>query len=86
MIGVWVISAVALVVVVLVVFGYQRVSIPRQASFEGIESPEVVDAYNRISRWPQFKFLRHLVVRELKRYHPGVCWWMLVADRVSMQS
>ncbi len=71
MIGVWVISAVALVAVVLFVFGYQRVSIPRRSSFEGIESPEVVDAYNRISRWPQFRFLRHLVVRELKKYHPS---------------
>jgi len=68
---IWVISAVALVAVVLIVFGYQRLSIPRQGSFEGIESSEVVDAYNRISRWPQFKFLRHLIVRELKRYHPA---------------
>jgi hypothetical protein len=66
-----IILAVALALVVLIVFGYQRVSIARQASFEGIESPEVVNAYNRISRWPQFKFLRYLVVRELKTYHPS---------------
>ena len=57
MTGVWVISAVALAMVVLIVLGYQRVSIPGQGSLEGIESTEVVDAYNRISRWPQFKFL-----------------------------
>ncbi len=67
---IWVISAVALAAIVLIVFGYQRGNIPRRASFEGIESTEVVDAYNRISRWPQFRFLRHLIVRELEKYHP----------------
>jgi ubiquinone/menaquinone biosynthesis C-methylase UbiE len=70
MIGVWVISVAALALVVLIVLGYQRVNIPRLGSFEGIDSFEVADAYNRISRWPQFRFLRHLIVSELKGYHP----------------
>jgi len=71
MIVVWILLAVALVLLVIILLGYQRVSIARQASFEGIESHEVVDAYNRISRWPQFKFLRYLVVRDLKTYNPN---------------
>ena len=67
---VWIISVITLVAVVLIVFGYQRVRTSRQANFEGIESPETVEAYNRISRWPQFKLLRRLIVREIRKYHP----------------
>jgi len=33
-------------------------------------APRAASAYDRISRWPQFKFLRRLIVRELKDHHP----------------
>ena len=72
MIVVWVISVLVLAVVVLVILGSRRVNIPRQANFEGIEAADVVDAYDRISRWPQFKLLRSLILRELKKYHPNL--------------
>jgi ubiquinone/menaquinone biosynthesis C-methylase UbiE len=71
MVIVWVILLVVLVIVVLIILGCRRVKIPRQTNFEGIETPEVVEAYDRLSRWPQFRFLRRLVVRELKKYHPA---------------
>jgi len=68
---IWSISAVTLIVIVVAILGYQRVTVPRQASAEGIESPAVVEAYNRISRWPQFKLLRLMIVREIKRHNPA---------------
>jgi len=44
--------------------------IARKANVEGIASPESARAYDLISRWPQFRFLRRLVVSELKKHHP----------------
>jgi len=67
---VWVILVVVLVAVGVILTGCQRVSIPRQVNLEGIETSEAIEAYNRINQWPQFKFLRRLVVRELRKYHP----------------
>lgn len=67
---IWLITAVILVVILVAMLGRSRVAIPRQASAEGIENTSAVQAYNRISRWPQFRFLRRMVVGELKKYHP----------------
>jgi ubiquinone/menaquinone biosynthesis C-methylase UbiE len=69
-IWVWVIAAVILLIVIVLSVGYRRLNLPHQASFEGIEDDEVVRAYDRISRWPQFKLLRWFVVNELKSHHP----------------
>jgi len=66
--AVWIVLGLALISILFL--GFTRVKLPRQAGFEGIESPEVVQAYDRISRWPQFKVLRRIVVGELKKYHP----------------
>lgn len=60
----------AFAVLIAVVLGYPRVTFPRQPSVEGIEDPEVAQAYDQISRWPQFKLLRRMLVRELEKYHP----------------
>ncbi len=65
-----VISAVAFLVLIILIVGFRRVSVPRQVSPEDIEDDEVVKAYDRISRWPQFRFLRRVIVGELKRHHP----------------
>jgi ubiquinone/menaquinone biosynthesis C-methylase UbiE len=51
--------------------GSRRVVMPRAASFEGIEDPQVAQAYNRISQWPQFRLLRRLVVGKLAGHHPS---------------
>ena len=63
-------SALVFLLLIISLIGYSRVSITRQVSREGIEDDEVVQAYDRISRWPQFKFLRKIFVDELKKYHP----------------
>jgi len=54
----------------VLILGFTCVKLPRQTGFEGIESPEVVQAYDHVSRWPQFKVLRRIIVGELKKYHP----------------
>jgi len=53
------------------VYGFRRINIPRQAGFEGIEAPETAEAYNRISRWPQFRVLRLIIARELASHGPA---------------
>jgi ubiquinone/menaquinone biosynthesis C-methylase UbiE len=60
-----------LLIFVMLVFGTRRVRIPRQPNFEGIDDPDAARAYDRISRLPQFKLLRRMVLRELKNYHPS---------------
>ncbi|MCX6072486.1 MAG: class I SAM-dependent methyltransferase [Chloroflexi bacterium] len=53
------------------VYGLRRINIPRKAGFEGIEVPETAEAYNRISRWPQFRVLRLMIARQLACYAPS---------------
>lgn len=67
---IWVILPVAFVVFVVALLGYRRMTVPRRVSPEGIEDDEVVQAYDRISRWPQFRFLRGRILAELRRHHP----------------
>ena len=54
----------------LVWMGSRRVHPPRTASFEGIEDIQVAQAYDRISRWPQFRLLRRIIAGRLAGYHP----------------
>jgi len=64
---------VTLLIVMLVPVGIvicHRVNIPRVLGREGIEDSEAARAYDRISRWPQFRLLRRMIVRELKKHHP----------------
>jgi hypothetical protein len=35
--------------------GANRVTVPCQPNFEGIDDPEAARAYHRASRWPQFR-------------------------------
>jgi ubiquinone/menaquinone biosynthesis C-methylase UbiE/protein-S-isoprenylcysteine O-methyltransferase Ste14 len=51
--------------------GAVRSTIPRQPNFEGIDDPDAARAYDRISRWPQFRLLRRMNLRELEKYHPS---------------
>ena len=69
---IWLISAIAFLVLVVSVLGYRRVNVPRQVSpQEGIEDVEAVQAYDKISRWPQFRLLRMMIVGELKKHNPN---------------
>ena len=51
----------------------QRAPPPRKPSFEAIEPPAFVRAYDFISRTPQFGLLRLLFVSRLKRHNPAGC-------------
>jgi ubiquinone/menaquinone biosynthesis C-methylase UbiE len=67
-IWIWIVAAIILLILVLLIIGLQRRHIARKVSFVGIEDDESVQAYDKISRWPQFEALRRLVVNELKKY------------------
>lgn len=69
---IWLISAIAFLVLVVLVFGYRRVNVSRRISpQESIEDIETVQAYDKISRWPQFRLLRMIIVGELKKHNPN---------------
>lgn len=56
---------------ILVLVAFNRSNRPRRASLVGIESPAMIKDFDRISRWPQFKFLRRLILNELKLMNPA---------------
>ena len=80
----WIVLGIALFIIIgLFIVGYPRISLPRKAGFEGMESSEVVQAYDRISRWPQFRMLRRIILREIKKYRPeGICMWSAKVGQV----
>lgn len=55
---------------VLVWIGAPRLVVPRRPGFEGIEDLDAARAYDRVSRWPQFRLLRRIIVRKLSGYRP----------------
>jgi len=67
---IWIIPGAVLLLIALVAIGFSRVNTPRRVGIEGIENQDVIKTYNRIIRWPQFRFLRRLVVSEIKRRRP----------------
>jgi ubiquinone/menaquinone biosynthesis C-methylase UbiE len=48
--------------------GLMRLKISRKISVQGIEDPNAVEAYDRVSRLPQFKLIRRRFVKKLKKY------------------
>jgi ubiquinone/menaquinone biosynthesis C-methylase UbiE len=67
---VWIIAVIIILVLVVLIAGLPIVTPPRRESFEGIEDPEAVKAYDRMSQWPQFKYLRRMFMDELETYNP----------------
>lgn len=65
----WII-AVAVLLLAIIAVSYPRITLTRKVSFEGIEDPQAVIAYDRISRMPQFALVRRMFVNELKRHDP----------------
>jgi ubiquinone/menaquinone biosynthesis C-methylase UbiE len=65
-----IVSIVIGVVIIVLGLGLTRVALPRRAGFEEIEDPEAAQAYDQISRWPQFRFLRRMIVAKLSRHKP----------------
>jgi ubiquinone/menaquinone biosynthesis C-methylase UbiE len=57
--------------IILLIPGLRRVKKERIIGpEESIEDEETVRAYDKISRWPQFKMLRKLAIRRLKKLEP----------------
>lgn len=65
---VWVILVLA--VVAAVIFISLEIEVKRRVSFEGIEDASAVRAYDHMSRSPQFRAMRAIFVRELKKLGP----------------
>jgi len=61
---------IAAFAILLIALAWPRVRLPRRPGFEGIEDAKVAEAYDHISRWPQFRLLRRMTVRTLRKYHP----------------
>jgi ubiquinone/menaquinone biosynthesis C-methylase UbiE len=57
-----------LFLLLILVSGLFRLNTPRKASMEGIEDPKAAEAYDHISRMPQFKLIRRSFVKKLKKY------------------
>jgi len=71
MMWVWILTGLILVVLALLVAGSIRLDAPRSVSpDEGIDDIEVARGYDKISRWPQFRLLRKLIIAELRRSRP----------------
>lgn len=56
------------VLFVLLAVGTMRLKIPRKVSIQGIDDPNAVENYDRVSRLPQFRLIRHNIVRKLENY------------------
>ena len=68
----WIIIVICLFLIIVIIgfIAFRKATYPRYASAEGIEDNAVVEAYDRISRWPQFKLIRLIILNKLKKYHP----------------
>jgi len=69
----WILLIIFLLIMAISAIGASRADYPHQPSLEGIDDPEAARAFDRISRLPQFKLLRRMVLSELKKCHPSGC-------------
>jgi len=66
-----ILAAVVVVFILLLVVASRSVTLPRHIGpDEGIDDATIVQAYDRISQWPQFRAIRRIIIHELKRHHP----------------
>ena len=56
------------VLLLIIIAGSFRLKVPRKVSLQGIEDPEAAEAYDGVSRLPQFGLIRRSFVKKLKRY------------------
>jgi ubiquinone/menaquinone biosynthesis C-methylase UbiE len=62
--------AIGILAVIFIGLGFSRITLPRRPGFEGIEDPGVAIAYDRISRWPQFRMIRRMIIGKLAGCQP----------------
>jgi ubiquinone/menaquinone biosynthesis C-methylase UbiE len=60
--------ALCAVLLLIMIAGSFRLKVPRKVSLQGIEDPKAAEAYDRISRMPQFGLIRQSFVKKLKKY------------------
>jgi ubiquinone/menaquinone biosynthesis C-methylase UbiE len=66
---IWVVVlALGAVLLLIIVAGSPRLKVPRRVSLQGIEDPSAAEAYDRMSRTPQFKLIRRSFVNKLKKH------------------
>lgn len=53
---------------IILAWGFIRLNIPRKVSLTAINQDAVVQEYDRINRWPQFKLIRTYIVKKIKKY------------------
>jgi ubiquinone/menaquinone biosynthesis C-methylase UbiE len=63
-----IISVFCVVLFVVIMVGSIRLKIPRKISIQGIDDYNAVEAYDRVSRLPQFKLIRRRFVKKLRKY------------------
>ena len=66
-----IIAVIVVVVATLIALGLTRIDFPRTPGLEGVEDLDAARAYDRISRWPQFRLIRRMFVRKLSKYQPS---------------
>ena len=61
---------VGVIIVLVLIFGLPRKKSIRKPSIEGLDSPEVATAFERMTNFLPFKILHRRILSELKKYNP----------------
>ncbi len=61
---------IGIIFVLALIFGLPRKKNKRIPNIEGLDSPEVAKAFNRMTKLPPFKILYNKVVSQIKKYNP----------------
>ena len=62
---------VGVIILVLVIFGIPRKKNKRRPNIEGLDSPEVAIAFEKVASFLPFRFLRKKVVSEIRKLSPN---------------
>jgi ubiquinone/menaquinone biosynthesis C-methylase UbiE len=68
---IWIITGLVIAITAVILTGFRRPDTARRVGpDEGIEDAEVARGYDKISRWPQFRLIRKLIISEIRRHRP----------------
>jgi len=63
-------AIIGIILLLVLIFGLPRKKSERKPNMEGIESPEVAQAFNRMTKIPPFKLLYMKIVSQIKKLNP----------------
>lgn len=66
----WFLLALAIAILSVIIAGYPKMKVAREPQREGPQDPQVVKAYDRLSRWPIHRVERYIALKFLKTLHP----------------